>query len=565
MERHPYTAIEGGEARHLGSLSSFIEALDTYRVLLDADLKPVQWVALLNRLLATFFAPDDSEAPLLQLIRDGLDAWLEDTDQAGYDEALGLDVLRESLQGALRDPSAGSRFLAGQVNFCGMMPMRSIPFRMLCLIGLNDGDYPRMQRPPGFDLMAAHPEPGDRSHREDDRYLFLESLLSAREILYLSYVGRNQRDNSVMLPSVLVSELLDYLEGGYIGEQGRISDQLITEHPLQPFSRRYFGADARLFSYATEWLPAVGMPQAETAFVSQPLCAPEVSRRQVDLADLIRFYRNPARFFLSERLGIYLEEAEEALVDAEPFTLDGLPRYQMQSDMLERALAGEDLDAYYPVLRAQGGLPCGAFGQAIYREQRERIEHFARECVAPRLGSRLDPLEIDLALGEFRLHGWLRDLRTTGLLSYRPAKLKASDRIGLWLRHLALNATPCASSSRESLHVGMDGSVRLEPVAHASPLLEALLRAYWQGLSEPLAFFPQCSYAFASARAEGKSIEQAQARAEKLWESSNYQRGEGDDRHVRVAWRGRTPLGPAFQHLAEDLLRPLCGHQDKGS
>jgi len=337
---------------------------------------------------------------------------------------LGLAWSRDALQGALRDPGARARFLAGQVNFCGMVPMRSIPFRVLCLIGLNDGDYPRIQRRPGFDLMAARPEPGDRSLREDDRYLFLECLLSTRERLYLSYVGRNQRDNSVMLPSVLVSELLDYLEVGYIGEQGRISDQLITEHPLQPFGHHYYGRETGLFSYASEWLPALPEISGEPPFIEQPLCEPEPDRRQVDLADLLRFFRNPAKFFLRDRLGIHLEEAEAALADAEPFELAGLSRYQMQSEMLARALAGEDLETYFPVLRAQGALPCGAFGQTIYQQQRQTIEDFARERVAPHLGDPCEPLEIRLRLGDFHLHGWLRGLTAAGLLSYRPAKVK---------------------------------------------------------------------------------------------------------------------------------------------
>ena len=150
-----------------------------------------------------------------------------------------------------------SRFLSGGVTCCAMVPMRSIPFAVVCLIGMNDDAYPRPRRSVGFDLMATRFRRGDRSRRQDDRYLFLETLLSARRCLYLSYVGQNIRDNSVLPPSVLVSELLDGVDRGfYRAEGGRASELLLTRHPLQAFSRRYFTGDERLFSYAREWIEA---------------------------------------------------------------------------------------------------------------------------------------------------------------------------------------------------------------------------------------------------------------------------------------------------------------------
>ncbi|MFA0519883.1 exonuclease V subunit gamma, partial [Vibrio sp. 10N.222.55.E8] len=107
------------------------------------------------------------------------------------------------------------RFLAGQVNFCTLMPMRSIPFKTVCLLGMNDGVYPRSMPPEGFDLINGRSRPGDRSRRDDDRYLFLEAILSAQECLYISYVGRSIQDNTERVPSVLVSELIEYCQQNY--------------------------------------------------------------------------------------------------------------------------------------------------------------------------------------------------------------------------------------------------------------------------------------------------------------------------------------------------------------
>ncbi len=148
-----------------------------------------------------------------------------------------------------------SAFLAGAVNFATLMPMRAIPFKRVCLLGMNDGDYPRSQPPLDFDLMGSDYRPGDRSRREDDRYLFLEALLSARDQLYVSWVGRSQIDNTPLAPSVLVGQLRDHLEAGWQTQSGApLLESLTTEHPLQPFSRAYFNHPAsRLFTYAHEW------------------------------------------------------------------------------------------------------------------------------------------------------------------------------------------------------------------------------------------------------------------------------------------------------------------------
>src|SRR6185369_3591007 len=143
-------------------------------------------------------------------------------------EKVDLSVVRAWLSSKLSEEEKGFGFLTGSVTFCAMLPMRSIPFRVVALIGMNDKAFPRQSRPPSFDLIARHPQRGDRSLRDEDRYLFLECLLSARDYLYISYVGQSVKDNSAIPPSVLVSELLDV-----VGE----SFTALTRHRLQPFSK----------------------------------------------------------------------------------------------------------------------------------------------------------------------------------------------------------------------------------------------------------------------------------------------------------------------------------------
>ncbi len=159
---------------------------------------------------------------------------------SGFVDDVGLEVIRAYLTQKLDTEAMGTGFIAGGVTFCAMLPMRSIPCKVIALIGMNDGTFPRQDHSPGFDLMAGEPRRGDRSRRNDDRYLFLEALLSARKTLYLSYVGQSLQDNSPMPPSVLVSELLDVIERGFESPQRNILECLITRHRLHPFSPHYF-------------------------------------------------------------------------------------------------------------------------------------------------------------------------------------------------------------------------------------------------------------------------------------------------------------------------------------
>jgi exodeoxyribonuclease V gamma subunit len=198
---------------------------------------PAEWGVQARALLAAFFkAGEEGDRLTLAQLDDALGRWLETCENAGFVEAVPLAVLREAWLGLMDEPTLNHQFVSGGVTFCTLMPMRAVPFRVVCLLGMNDGDFPRRAprrlRPAGAAGMA---RPGDRSRRDDDRYLMLEAVLAARDKLYISWVGRNVRDNSEQPPSVLVSQLRDYLV-----RAGRCAGTLTTEHALQPFSRRYF-------------------------------------------------------------------------------------------------------------------------------------------------------------------------------------------------------------------------------------------------------------------------------------------------------------------------------------
>lgn len=554
----PYPDLEGGEVAYLGQLAAFIETLGTWRRRLAAPRNLVDWRSTLNELLAATFAPDDEEETLLQVVRDSLDEAVALAATAGFDRPVALDLLRAVIRDAMDTDSGAHRFLTGRVNFCNMVPMRSIPFRVVCLIGMNGTDFPRAQRPLSFDLMARHPRRGDRSRRRDDRYLFLEAILSARDVLYLSWIGNDERDNSLKTPSVVIDELLDYLRRGYRFPEGAdVAERLVLRHPLQPFSRRYFSAgDERLFSYARTWLEAA-RTRAEAGgflFYEDELPEPGDDFETLEINELMRFLRNPARYFLTERLGLRLPEETQVLEDTEPFDAAGLERYRLDQTLLHGLMEGQERPSILARLRGEGSLPHGVPGELLLDERLDAARPFVQRLEGW-LSTEADPIEVDLSLAGFRLQGQLGDLHTTGLVDYRFGRLGAGDRLRAWVRHLVLNVLAPQGIEPISTFVAKDLTWRLAPVDDAGDLLADLLELRRQGLNRPLAFFPESALAWMK-HGYGSDFERA-------WCGRYNPVPERDRFEVRIAFRGRDPIGEEFEQTAARILGPMLERSEQ--
>ncbi|HXG29163.1 MAG TPA: exodeoxyribonuclease V subunit gamma [Nevskiales bacterium] len=562
-----YDGIEGSEAQLMGRLQALLEALAALERRLAAPRPPGEWLELLRGLPDAFFAPEEEDETAAVALHEAIEALGQDWQLAGFDRPLGLPLLRAALGRRLNAvPGRGGRFLAGGVTFCAMVPMRSLPFRVVCLIGLNDGVYPRQPARLGFDLMAHHPRPGDRSRRDDDRYLFLEALLSAREVLYLSYVGASLRDNGEIPPSVLVSELLDYLRQGFHPAADPAGDpvqQILVRHPLQAFSRRYFRGEPGLVSYSEELCRAArlagGGGLVPAPFLAAPLPEPEQHWRDIELEMLLEALGHPARHLLRRRLGIRLERSAGLIETREPFVLDEPASRALRRTVLELQRQGERPSL--ELLRAYGGLPHGEVGATQYRHERAAAAEFARRLarLAPPQQER-EPLPFELefatAAGKLRLRGQLRGLGEHGLIGYRLGSLGVRDYLNLWLRHLLLLHLAPAGVAPQSQWLTEDGHLTLGPVADSAGHLRALLERYWAHSCRPSRFLPRSALAYVAAEAKGQDGLEA---ARRIWEGSEFAAGERDDPYHQVLWRDRDPLDSPddFAAEAQAVLGPI--------
>ena len=548
----PYDEIEGSLGEALGRFASFAEAA----LALDAELaepRPVgRWCEALQRVIAQFFDSSDDRAAELESLRSAVAAIDDEARAAGYRGAVPLAVVLSVLRERLEAP--GRAFLSGGVTFCAMVPMRTLPFEVVCMIGMNDRAYPRIRRRDGFDLMANDFRAGDRSRRDDDRYLFLESIVSARRCLYVSYTGRHIREDTVMPPSVLVSELLDYVDHGYEAADGAgLRTQLVTDHPLQAFSPRYFRNDEKLFSYSAPLARAAAAGRGTRApqpFVAHALPAPDIEARRIDLDRLVRFFRNPARHFLESRLNIKLAAADEELDSREPFQLDGLALYKLKERLLGLTLRGVAHDGL-ALARGGGVLPHGTLGEVLFETQSATVSRVAEHASRLMPESLLEPHAFELAAPHVTLSGTLAPISADGMLIYRVVKASANVRVSAWIRHLALNAFAPRGVAHISYCVAQDAVLVYSPVADARERLIELVELYWAGLDRPLKFFPRTACEHAQQGALNYKVRN-------VWTGAypDY-RGEANDAYFALAFRGTDPLDDEFERMSRTVFGPM--------
>ncbi len=569
----PYDDMEGAETSILGNLVGFLEQLFLYSDLLKRKRPLYQWVKFLEELLDRFFMEDEDSEKDIQFIQGLLSDLRKSQEIAGFDEEVDIVVVKSYLKGRLEREISSFGFLTGKVTFCAMLPMRSIPFRVICLAGMNGDAFPRVTRAHGFDLMAKSPRKGDRSLGKEDRYIFLEAVISARKLLYISYVGQNIKDNTESPPSILVNELLDYLEQGFRHPSGSISEHVVSQHKLQSFNPAYFRESDTVFSYSRENLEASlhlnRTMENPGPFIHHGISAPADDWKNLDLDQLCGFFMNPAKFLLNRRLGISLEEKSLNIHEKEPFSLEGLEKYSLSTDLVGKGLDGESLNDYLPLVKAQGILPHGTVGRQEFEKMKEKIDPLADVIGQYRHGAPKEPLLLDVEISGFRITGRIDNIFATGLLSYRPTRIKPKDRIKVWIYHLLLNMVAPADYPRKSIFVGEDVVLGFAPVENSEEFLEQLLRKYWEGLSKPLRFFPGSSWSYTESlikkkKSEGESLEKARQN----WFGKEFQGSlppEGEDPYFGLCFGKIDPLDSLFQEVAVEIFGPLleCGEETK--
>ncbi|SUD48885.1 Exodeoxyribonuclease V gamma chain [Nocardia otitidiscaviarum] len=509
-----------------------------------------EWAAVLGRALDLLTDVTRAQAWTGVQARRELAAALE---HAG-DVPLRLPDIAALLATRLAGRASRANFRTGELTVCTMVPMRSVPHRVVVLLGLDDEVFPRAGGIDGDDVLARHRCPGDRDPRSEDRQLLLDAIMAAGERLVLLHTGSDPVTGAHRPPAIPLAEVLDTVRA-HVG--GAAMARIVRRHPLQPFDAANFRADDP-FSFdpvALAGAVAARQPQqSRPVFLAAPL--PAASPGDVELTDLVAFAEHPVRAFLWQRLGIRVPEEEEEIDDRLPIALDGLTKWSMGERMLAARLNGVEADMLRAAEWRRGTLPPARMGAAVLDDIEGTVDQLVRVArPMHEIPGRTIDVAVDLGDGR-RLTGTVADVHDDALLRATYSRLAPKHRLAAWVRLLALAASGSHQSWR-ALTLGRgqfrnpvwQSTLTAPDAATARAILRQLVHLRDAGLTEPLPIAPSATAVYADRRCKGATVDDATLSAEQDFDSAY---GERTDRYLRQVW------GPALRF--PDLTRAPAEH-----
>ncbi|MFY8273356.1 exodeoxyribonuclease V subunit gamma [Pseudoalteromonas sp. SSDWG2] len=547
---YPANAVEGMATQILSKLLSFIQAMVAVRTSLVDDANVSLKVQVMRDAVERVFATNALNANDLALIDKLLSNIEKHFDNGDYQGPISQRVFANLLLQGVQDKGVGQRFLMGQVNFCTLMPMRAVPFKKVCILGLNDADYPRNVQPIGFDLVSySTRKKGDRSRRLDDRYLFLEALLSARQSVYLSYIGRSSRDNSERMPSVLVSELCEYLDRCFEidGHKCLVSQHFTDFHHLQPFHPQYYEAGGKWQSFNPIW--ALPEPDAQPSQQHQHDLINDVPTL-IELEALLKSATRPQHYFYQQILGVRLEEVGDIIDDNEHFDMDPLARYQLLDELLKSQVHNHKVDD--EAILQRGVLPQGVLANLTLGQLKERVEPLANQVRMRIAGQTQSLVEVDTQLNGFNIQGWLGHVYDSQQIFYRSASIKPKDRINGFICHLLAQIM---GNNVTTYVMGLDEQVSFAPVSvdAAKEMVSPWLQLYQQAHQQSPTFFPVSGWEWVKTQDMNKANV-------KFVGSPYVGVAERTDPYISADYQDLFTCEQAFCDWSSQLLKPIFEH-----
>jgi exodeoxyribonuclease V gamma subunit len=586
-------AVEGNDALLLGQLMLFIEQLQSFSVNLQRSRTATQWQQfLLAQLDELFSRIDDNQQSYehsLLIIEQAISGMVEHCHQAHFNEAICLDIVVDYLTHHFSQGDASKQFMVGQVTFCSMLPMRSIPFKVIAVLGLNDGDFPRQRQPLGFDLMSlSSAQLGDRSRRGDDRYLFLEAIISARQSLYLSYQGRSIKNNTEKQPSIVLKELMEYLTQGY-GWQ--FNDQANTQQKLHKVAMQAFSDknyQGKWASFNPHWLALGQACQTTEKLTAAPLQdidkadlqTQQNSTKNIKLSsdELIRFFVHPSKMYAQQQLNLHFDNQQVLLEDVEPFSVNALHSYFLRESLLnasfektielhvnqqndrQNTLANPKTEQVILEAKLSGkfpDLPTSAqlFADYVEDSQQFHDDIFIAGCENP------EPIACQINLDVMGVNVELTSqlaVKGNKLVHYRSSSAKAKDKFTLYLQQLIIQvwqqhfiSQPVQDPVDEaqtmlslvSESVGLYFNTKAQKVerflvthiSDAKNKLITLLALFFKGQQQPLLLNADIAEHIYKQK-RGKPLDMTQANFLVLWQGDLNTRGLSDDDYLHYFW-----------------------------
>ncbi len=502
-----------GDAAALAALSQFIDTLAVTLQSWRQSRSIAEWTAALSEFLDRMVQPTSAnEREGLNAVRGVIQALSATALTAAYEAVVPFSVVRDWLEQELGDDSFGSGFLSGRLTVAALKPMRSVPFKVIAVAGLDDAAFPRRDRRPAFDLLGCEAREGDRNLRDDDRQLFLDLLLAAESRVVLTYSGNDPRDNAARAPSIVIDELLDHLDRR---TDGSARSTLVVRHPLQAFSERYVSNDdPRLITFsplagrAAAGAPAHGLP----FFVDTVPDLANDDVAEISLRNLTGFWSNPSQWFCEQDLRLRLPDASATdSVDSELHWLNKMKQGGVRADLLRAVMTGRrDTEGVRRELVAVGKLPPGHLGASWFA----RLEGEAQPVLdALPTGARTSAA-LTVVGTDWRITGAVEGVIDNTRYVVRTGSVSAKHRIVAWVEHVVMCAArqQGADVPATTVLIYPDGKKEnaiietLVAVPNARDILDDWISVMHAARRAPLPFFPNAAEAYRAAMVHNAKI-----------------------------------------------------------
>ncbi len=530
---------------------TFIETLCAFRSEFQAPKILASWATSLDALLRAFFDQEHVHNTALSQLREAAETLRRDAAVAGFEEQVTSAIFCKELERRLAKIRSGGSFASNGITCRRLHPMQGTPFRVVCLLGLSDDEFPRTEGGGDLSRMQAW-RTGDRSARTDDRHAFLSALMSARERLWVSFVRRERRGRPTSQMSPVVRDLLDNVNsrGG--------APLVVTAHPLRPYDPRYFCAtESDVFSFSQRYLAVAQRRRAPVE--TQPVVTPRPPLpTTISIDELSDWLWHPSRAFLRRKLGVYLDAFETRATDQAAFSTDYLTGWRLTMEALGLRDRPSDMLSF---LNTTPLLPAGELG-ALCRSTIAGQAQTLAELARPLARGPLPPLHVSLELDGVTLEGTIANVYESARLRLDYSREGRRGDVRAWCEHLVLNVHAPAHYPRTSALVGRGAQggplVRqLSPVPDAASVLGTLVQLYRQTWEGPTPIFPTASRVYAKAVAAGKPQDESLELARSVFVKTG---GDAEDPYVRKMHGESHPLvehASLFQEMASSIYVPL--------
>jgi exodeoxyribonuclease V gamma subunit len=123
----------------------------------------------------------------------------------------------------------------GKITFTSMQLVKNIPYKMIYVLGLNNGEFPTTLEPNQLSQLNSEWIITDRNINLDDKQNFLSIILSAEKYLYFSYVGYDNISNQKISPSTLLDLFIRVIERSIVDGKNLLEKNIICYHSIYPY------------------------------------------------------------------------------------------------------------------------------------------------------------------------------------------------------------------------------------------------------------------------------------------------------------------------------------------